>query len=79
MVGHVADAVLFIGLLLPGHEDPDSVAGDAGDAVGGHQHDAGTEHNSATEKLQPRRDDNHLVIIIVIIIIIVVDIVIIIP
>ena len=71
MVSHVADAVLFISLLLPGHKDPDSVAGDAGDAVGGHQHNAGTEHHAATEKLQPGRDDDHLVIAIVIIIAIV--------
>ena len=60
MVGHIADAVRVVGLLLPGHEDPDGVGGDAGDAVGGHQHDAGAEHHAATEELQPGRDDNHL-------------------
>ena len=53
MIGHIADAVRVIGLLLPGHEDPDGVGGDAGDAVGGHQHDAGAEHHAAAEELQP--------------------------
>ena len=60
MVGHIADAVRVVGLLLPGHEDPDGVGGDAGDAVGGHEHDAGAEHHAAAEELQPGRDDDHL-------------------
>ena len=60
MVGNIADAVRVVGLLLPGHEDPDGVGGDAGDAVGGHEDDAGAEHHAAAEELQPRRDDDHL-------------------
>ena len=60
MIGHIADAVLLVGLLLPGHQDPDGVAGDAGDTVGRHQHNAGAENHTTTEKLQPWRDDDHL-------------------
>ena len=60
MVGHVTDAVRVVRLLLPGHEDPDGVGGDARDAVGGDEDDAGAEHHAAAEELQPGRDDDHL-------------------
>ena len=60
MVGHVTDAVTAVYLGLPGHQDPHGVGGDAGDAVGGDQHDGVAEDDAATEELQPGRDDDHL-------------------
>ena len=60
VVRHVTDAVTAVYLGLAGHQDPDGVGGDAGDAVGRYQHDGVTEDDPGTQQLQPGRDHHHL-------------------